>query len=424
MKFLYTVLLTVAMPLIVARLIWRGFRSPAYWHRWPERFGTVPQLSAEKPIIWCHAVSVGEVQASRPLIQSLQTQYPHHQILITTMTPTGSERVQSLFADSVAHCYLPYDLPFLIKRFLKRVHPVFGIIMETEIWPNILLECKQQSIPVVLANARMSARSAKAYHRLPSFTKTVLRSLSLIAAQSDNDRQRFIELGADPEHTQTTGNLKFEIRLPASLSEECAIMRRFWDESRPVLVAASTHEGEEEIILDACKQVRDIFPTLLLILVPRHPERFDRVATLSQRNGLKTLRRSDKLACSEDVQVLIGDTMGELLLFYGASDLAFIGGTLVPHGGQNLLEPAALGRAVITGPHYFNFQEISKQFIKTGAAIEIHNAETLTDAVIKLLKDPEKRASMGEAGQRLIAESQGATQRLLGLINKHIYHEK
>jgi len=423
-NFFYTALLTVAIPFIIIRLIWRGFRSHAYWHRWSERFGAAPELSYEKPVIWCHAVSVGEVQACRPLIDNLQTQYPDHQILITTMTPTGSERVKSLFLDSVAHCYLPYDLPLLIKRFFDRTHPALAIIMETEIWPNILMECQKREIPLILANARMSARSARGYQRIASFTKTVLQTLPLIAAQSEDDRQRFIQLGADPQRVHAIGNLKFEVKLPASLSEECEVMRQLWDPSRPVWVAASTHEGEEEIILKASQLIRDYFPTLLLILVPRHPERFDRVFMLSQRSGLNTLRRSEQRHCVAETQVLIGDTMGELPLFYGASDLAFIGGTLVAHGGQNLLEPAALGRAIITGPHYFNFHEISKQFLKSGAALEINDAQSLATTVIMLLKDPEKRACMGEAGQKLIAESQGASKRLVDLINTHISYEK
>lgn len=420
MRILYTTLFFIGLPLIILRLIWRGFRAPAYWRRWSERFGSSPILSEQSPIIWIHAVSVGEVEASRPIIKTLQTEYPEYQILLTTMTPTGSERVKLLFADTVTHCYLPYDLPFAINRFLKRTHPKFGIIMETEIWPNLLLKCQKMMIPLVLANARMSERSAKGYARFPKFTKTILRSVQLIATQGQDDRQRFQQLGADIKKTHAIGNLKYEISLPASLTEQAAAMRDIWDINRPVWVAASTHDGEEEIILNASRQVRSLFPNLLLIIVPRHPERFDRVTALTQRAGFKTLRRSEHRPCSSDIEILVVDTMGELPLFYAASDVAFVGGSLVPHGGHNLLEPAALGRAVITGPHFFNFNEITKQFLQADAAIQVTDTTELAKTVIELLQNAQQRAQMGEAGLHLIANSQGASTRLVNLIKHHI----
>lgn len=420
MRILYTTLFFIGLPLIILRLIWRGFRAPAYWRRWSERFGSSPILSEQSPIIWIHAVSVGEVEASRPIIKTLQTEYPEYQILLTTMTPTGSERVKLLFADTVTHCYLPYDLPFAINRFLKRTHPKFGIIMETEIWPNLLLKCQKMMIPLVLANARMSERSAKGYARFPKFTKTILRSVQLIATQGQDDRQRFQQLGADIKKTHAIGNLKYEISLPASLTEQAAAMRDIWDINRPVWVAASTHDGEEEIILNASRQVRSLFPNLLLIIVPRHPERFDRVTALTQRAGFKTLRRSEHRPCSSDIEILVVDTMGELPLFYAASDVAFVGGSLVPHGGHNLLEPAALGRAVITGPHFFNFNEITKQFLQADAAIQVTDTTELAKTVIELLQNSQQRAQMGEAGLHLIANSQGASTRLVNLIKHHI----
>ncbi|NQY25882.1 MAG: lipid IV(A) 3-deoxy-D-manno-octulosonic acid transferase [Piscirickettsiaceae bacterium] len=420
MRLFYTSLFFISLPFIILRLIWRGFRAPAYWRRWSERFGSSPDLSNQTATIWIHAVSVGEVEACRPLVNALKLEFPNHQLLITTMTPTGSERVKLLFADSVAHCYLPYDLPFAIKRFLARTQPQFGIIMETEIWPNLLLTCEQKNIPLVLANARMSERSAKGYARLPGFTKTILQSLNLIAAQGQQDRKRFQELGANIQRIHAIGNLKYEISLPASLKEQAEAMRNMWDNNRPVWVAASTHEGEDEIILNASRQIRAKFPDLLLIIVPRHPERFDRVTALTQRAGFKTLRRSEHRPCSSAVQVLVVDTMGELPLFYAASDVAFVGGSLVPHGGHNLLEPAALGRAVITGPHYFNFNEITKQFLNADAAIEVTDTQSLADTVITLLENAQQRAQMGEAGLQLIANSQGASKRLVNLINHHI----
>ena len=421
MKLIYTLLFYLAIPFLCLRLIWRGLRAPAYFKRWPERFGFITARTSRQPLIWLHAVSVGEVEASRPLIKGLRETYPQHQLLITTMTPTGSERVKRLFGDKVAHVYLPYDLPFAIRRFLKAMQPQFGIIMETELWPNLLLTCAKQKIPLVIANARLSARSAKGYQRFAKFSRQMLQSLPLIATQTQADRQRFQSLGAIAERVHAVGNLKYEITLPASLTEQAEAMRAMWG-NRPVWIAASTHEGEEEIILNAAKQVRGQFADLLLILVPRHPERFDRVAGLCRRNGLKTLRRSDNKPCPSSVQVLVIDTMGELPLFYATADIALIGGSLVAHGGHNLLEPAALGRAVVTGPHYFNFTEITERFLHFGAAVKVTGSADLATTIIDLLNDPKRRAEMGEAGQDLIRQSQGASQRLLNLIKRHIQH--
>ena len=424
MKLLYTTLFTLGLPFIILRLIWRGIRAPAYWQRWPERFGSSPILS-KKPVIWIHAVSVGEVEACRPLVKVLQDEYPEHQLLITTMTPTGSARVKLLFANAVAHCYLPYDLPFAIRRFLNRTKPQFGIIMETEIWPNLLSVCHQLNIPLVLANARMSERSAAGYARFPDFIQSVLNDLSLIASQGQDDKKRFQQLGADNKKIHAIGNLKYEINLPASLKEQASAMRNMWHNNRPVLIAASTHEGEEEMLLNAARQIRAHFSDLLLIIVPRHPERFDRVAALAQKSGVKTLRRSEHKPCPSDVQVLIVDTMGELPLFYAASDIAFVGGSLIPHGGHNLLEPAILGRAVITGPHFFNFNDITKQFLAADAALQVENTEELAQTVINLLQNSQQRAQMTEAGLKLIANSQGASTRLVNLIKHNITrHEK
>ncbi|MDH5358074.1 MAG: lipid IV(A) 3-deoxy-D-manno-octulosonic acid transferase [Gammaproteobacteria bacterium] len=420
MKTLYTTLFILGLPFILLRLIWRGIRAPAYWRRWSERFGAGPTLDDKSPVIWIHAVSVGEAEATRPLVKSLQTEFPHYQLLITTMTPTGSERVKLLYGDSVTHCYLPYDLPFAINKFLDRVHPQFGIVMETEIWPNLLAVCEQRSVPLILANARMSERSVKGYARFPKFTKTILKSFRAIAAQGEDDRKRFKQLGADGNHVHAIGNLKYEVSLPASLKEQAEAMRSMWDSNRPVWIAASTHEGEEEIILNASRQIRSVFPNLLLIIVPRHPERFDRVTALAQRSGFKTLRRSENLPCPSTVQVLVVDTMGELPLFYAASDVAFIGGSLVPHGGHNLLEPAVLGRAIVIGPHFFNFNEISKQFLKAKAAKKVIDTISLAETVIGLLQNSDQRAQMGEASLQLIAKSQGASKRLINLIHYYI----
>ncbi len=423
MKVFYSTLFYLALPLILMRLIWRGFKAPDYFKRWNERFGNISPRTSNQKLIWVHAVSVGEAEACRPLIKGLQQRYPEHQILITTMTPTGSARVKSLFADTVLHVYLPYDLPFAIKRFLKAMRPEFGIIMETELWPNLILICAEQSIPIIIANARLSARSARGYQKASKLTHQMLQSIPLIAAQTHSDRDRFVQLGAHKEKVHAVGNLKYEITLPASSMERAEAIRALWG-NRPVFIAASTHEGEEEKIIDAARKIRGQFRDLLLIIVPRHPERFDRVAALCRRAGLNTLRRSEGKPCSSQIQALVVDSMGELSIFYGTADVAFVGGSLIPHGGHNLLEPAALSRPVITGPYYFNFLEVTKQFLEHQAAIEVKNPEQLADTVIELLKAPQRRALMGDAGKQLIEQSKGASQRLLNLIDIHITHVK
>ena len=422
MKAFYSLLFYLALPFILLRLIWRGIKAPDYFKRWNERFGCIATRESTVPLIWVHAVSVGEVEACRPLVSGLQQRYPAHQILITTMTPTGSSRVKSLFAETVLHVYLPYDLPFAINRFLRAMRPQFGVIMETELWPNLIISCAEHKIPVVIANARLSARSTRGYQKLSKLTRQMLQSIPLIATQTQTDREHFLQLGANKATVHAVGNLKYEIALPASTMERAESMRSLWG-SRPVLIAASTHEGEEEQVLDATRKIRSQFKDLLLILVPRHPERFDRVAALSRKTGLTTLRRSEGKPCHSQIQVLVVDTMGELPFFYGAADVAFIGGTLVPHGGHNLLEAAALSRPIITGPHYFNFLEVTQQFLQQGAAMEVSNSEQLADSVIALLSTPQQRAEMGEAGKKLIEQSKGASKRLLNLIDIHICHD-
>lgn len=421
MRHIYSLIFYLALPVILLRLCWRGLSAPAYFKRWSERFGIPATTAPTRPVIWVHAVSVGEVEACRPLVKGLQTHYPDHDLLITTMTPTGSARVTALFDEHVLHCYLPYDLPFAVKRFLKFYRPVMGILMETELWPNLIATGRQLSVPLIMANARLSERSARGYQRISKLTREMFAGLTLVATQTQTDRQRFRELSMPTEKVHAVGNLKFELSLPASLAEQAEATRAMWG-NRPVWIAASTHEGEEEQILNAARRVRSMVPDVLLILVPRHPERFDRVAALSRRNGYRTLRRSEGKPCSSAVEVLVIDTMGELPVFYGCSDVALIGGSLIPHGGHNLLEPAALGRPVITGPHYFNFAEVTRQFIDHGAAVEVADKSALADKVIELLGDPQQRALMGEAGLDLIVRNQGASKRLINLINRHIQH--
>jgi len=421
LKLLYTSLFVLALPFIVLRLIWRGFKAPAYWHRWSERFGASPRLSKQDKVIWVHAVSVGEVEACRPLVAELQVTFPDSTLLITTMTPTGSARVKLLFDDSVAHCYLPYDIPLFLEQFIARSQPMFGIIMETEIWPNLIFSCYKDNVPLLLANARLSVRSAKSYSRWSNFISSILQSLTVIAAQGEQDKQHFKQLGADENRLFVTGNLKYETSLAiTNLNQQAQAMRKIWGQDRPVWIVASTHEGEETLIIEAFRSILKQIPTLLLIIVPRHPERFERVASLISDNQLPYTRRSKQETASADTQVLLIDTMGELPLFYACSDIAFVGGSLVEHGGHNLLEPAILAKAIITGPHFFNFTEITKQFLEADAAILVADKNELEKTVVMLLQDQQQCIVMGEAALEIIDKSQGASRRIIDLIKQYL----
>ena len=355
-RHLYTLLLHLALPLIALRLALRARKAPAYARRIKERFSfALPPLKPGG--IWVHAVSVGESIAAAPMIRALQARYPELPITVTCMTPTGSERIQALFGDSVQHCYLPYDLPWAAARFLDRVRPRLAVVMETELWPNHIHQCARRGIPVALANARLSERSARGYARFGKLTAPMLAELSLIAVQTQAEAQRFLDLGARPDCVEVTGSIKFDLKIDAELLQRAAELRRQWQaEQRPVWIAASTHAGEDEIVLAAHRQLLETRPNALLILVPRHPERFNSVHELCLSDGLTTRRRATGEAVQAGDQVLLGDTMGELLFLYALADIAFVGGSLVANGGHNLLEPAALGKPVLSGPHLFNLR--------------------------------------------------------------------
>jgi len=413
-RFLYSLLLYLLIPLVLTRLVWRGLRNRGYWLRWGERFGFVLRL--EGPVIWVHAVSVGEVRASAPLVKALARDYPGHRILITTMTPTGSATVRELFGDSVAHFYLPYDLPTAVWRFLNRARPRLALIMETELWPNLFHQCHAQGIPIILANVRMSEKSARGYRRVAGFTRATLANVSRVGAQTEADAERMRALGA--AQIEVTGSIKFEIDVPTDLVARSAALRNGFGE-RPVWVAASTRTGEEEYVLVAFAHLREQFPSLLLVLVPRHPERFDAVAKLCQQRGFLVERRSDgKNSVAPDTAILLGDTMGEMLLFHAAADVSYIGGSLVPRGGQNLLEAAAVGTPAVFGPHMFNFSDISRMALERGAGRQVQDADELADAVAGYLENPAARKAAGEAGQRMVAENRGALARTLVLVRQ------
>ncbi len=416
-RTIYSLILYLLVPVVLVRLLARGLRNPAYWRRWGERFGWIAPTASGR-VIWLHAVSVGEVRAAAPLARALLERYPDHLLLVTTMTPTGSDQVRALFGEQVMHGYVPYDLPSAVRRFLDRARPVVALIMETELWPNIFRECRARAIPVVVANARMSERSMRRYLRFRRFTASTLADVSVLAAQSPADAERLHLLGAPPAIVHTTGSIKFEIDLPASLREAADFLRGQWGRQRLVWIAASTHESEEEQVLAAYADLRRRIPRLLLVLVPRHPERFAAVARLVRKTGLPLARRSEQGgALDPAITVLLGDTMGELQLLYMAADVAFVGGSLVRGpGGHNLLEPAAAGIPVVFGPHMFNFEEVSRLTLEHGAGVQVRDAAGLAAAVAAYLEQAERRAGAGEAARRMVEENRGALDRMLALV--------
>jgi 3-deoxy-D-manno-octulosonic-acid transferase len=402
------------LPYVVASLVWRALRYPPYWHRWPERFGFVEPLETKRTI-WVHAVSVGEVRGSAPLIEALLERYPRHRLVVTTMTPTGSDQVRELFARRVSHCYVPYDFPDAVRRFFDRVHPEIAVIAETEFWPNLFAECARRRIPLLLVNGRVSQASLRGYLRVPNVARQMLGHADLLCAQTRADAQRLRNLGAPERLVKVTGNLKFDVALPARAAEDGRELRAQWGAQRHIWIAASTHRGEERQVLDAFARLRRRFPDLLLVVVPRHPERFGEVARLCRRRGYEVALRSRTkgFALRADCDVLVGDTMGELQRLYAAADVAFVGGSLVPKGGQNMLEACAVGVPPIVGPHVFHFEEIAAMALERGAAQQVLDVAELADAVALYLDEPELRRRAGRAANTLVAENGGALARTL-----------
>ena len=419
-RTLYTLLLYLAVPVIAVRLWLRSRKAPAYAKRIGERFAlTLPEF--KQGGIWLHAVSVGESIAAAPVVKALQQQYPDLPITVTCMTPTGSERIQSLFGDSVQHCYLPYDLPLASKRFLQRLQPRLAIVMETELWPNHINQCARLNIPVVLANGRLSERSARGYGRFPKLVAPMLKQISALAVQSEIEAQRFIELGARAETVKVTGSIKYDLQVAEGLPEQAQTLREQWHATqRPIWIAASTHEGEDAQILAAHQLLLQQFPQALLILVPRHPERFASVHALCLEQGLQVQRRSTQTLVNAEQQVLLGDTMGELMLLYAVADVALVGGSLIKHGGHNMLEPIALAKPTLTGPHYFNFLDIAQQLLDAGALLEVVGVQQLVQRVAELWRNPTQVEDMCAAGQQVLQRNQGALQRLLDMIQAQL----
>ncbi|MGB5210356.1 MAG: lipid IV(A) 3-deoxy-D-manno-octulosonic acid transferase [Gammaproteobacteria bacterium] len=415
MRLLYLVLSYILAPSVIFILLWKGMTNRAYFERFEERFG-FGRSRTDRPSIWIHAVSVGEVVSASPMVWEFRRKYPDLPVVMSTVTPTGGERVAALFGDDVIHSYIPYDTPGAVSRFFDRFNPRLAIIMETELWPNLFAECGAREVPLVMANARISPRSVNKYKRFVGLFRETLAFGILIAAQSQRDAERFLELGAAPERTHAIGNLKFDFDLPAGIRQRGQALRREIAGARPVWVAASTHEGEEEQILAAHRQILEHEKDALLILVPRHRERFETVAELLRQSGMCFERRSSQGTCGSAYSVFLGDTLGELLTFYSAADVAFVAGSLEPVGGHNLLEPAALGIPVLTGPHNFNAEDVVLKLTEGGAAKVISGSENLAREVIPFLTDPALRAAWGSRGQQIVSDNRGALRRLLDMV--------
>ncbi|MBT8106410.1 MAG: 3-deoxy-D-manno-octulosonic acid transferase [Woeseiaceae bacterium] len=398
---------------ILAYWTLRGVGNRAYFDRLGQRFGF--GFSEIKRCIWVHAVSVGEVQAAAPLVRVLARRFPDHALLITTVTPTGAERVRSLFGDSVHHAYIPFEFPHAVNAFFRRTRPVAALIMETEIWPNLYRGCGVRKVPLILVSARISPKSVPGYRKLLPLIRETLSHGIIIASQSQPDAERFLELGANPDRTHVMGNIKFDIEADASTTANGQAERAALFGDRPVWIAASTHEGEETIVLDVHEALRARHDDLLLVLVPRHPERFAAVRELVEKRGHSVVSRTDRQPVG-DAAVFLCDTMGEVPLFYAASDVAFVAGSLVPIGGHNLLEPASLGVPLVTGPHNFNAQDIADLFLELGACRRVDDADELVETISELLSNPDEAARLGRAGQKVLEENRGALERLLVLL--------
>lgn len=414
LRGLYSAALYVLAPITVYHLIWRGFRQRAYFGRWSERYASYPAAQAVAPL-WLHAVSVGEVNAASPLVDRLLREHPGLRLVVTTITPTGSERVKALWGDSVAHVYLPYDLPGAVNRFLDHFRPALALIVETELWPNLLFACRDRAIPTHILNARLSARSLRGYRVLAPLIRRALHSVRLVAAQSSEDGKRFVRLGAQPASVVVTGNLKFDMA-PADFDGFAAEFSNARRSVGPVWIAASTHEDEEAAVLEAHRALLKREPDALLLWAPRHPERFRPVAQLAREAGLRVATRKEQHWPAADAQVFVIDTLGELSCFYACAQIAFVGGSLQPIGGHNLLEPAATGTAILTGPHLHNFADIAKRLRETEAMRVVGNAGELSSELQRLFADDTGRMQMRANARRLLDQGRGALERTIALI--------
>ncbi len=430
-RLLYTLFYSLLMPLILLRMLWRSRKAPAYRRRWLERFGlfAAPQWQAGQTVIWLHAVSVGETLAAVPLVKTLQARHPDWQWVITTTTPTGSDRVRAIYGDSVFHVYAPHDLPVCVSAFLQRTQPTLCIIMETELWPNMLHLCRTHNIPSIVANARLSERSARGYARVSLLTHNLLQDITLVATQQATDGDRFIALGLPAEKMQVTGSIKFDLTIDDALRETARQLHARWSQegTRPVWLAASTHHGEDAIILQSFFTLKKTFRDLLLVIAPRHPERFNDVFSLCEKQQWKVIRHSSNTVTAS-TDIIIGDTMGDLLCFYGAADMAFVGGSLVPSGGHNMIEPAAWACPVMCGPSVYNFSEVVRILQNNQAITMVNNAAEIAEAVTHWLSNPQSRMDSGLRAKSVADENRGALltvcERIEAMIDAKMTHGK
>jgi 3-deoxy-D-manno-octulosonic-acid transferase len=417
-RALYTALWWVALPLLPLRLWWRGRHEPGYRERIGERYGRY-RADAPRPtgdVVWIHAVSLGETRAAAPLVARVLRERPLTTVLLTHMTATGRAAGAALYGERVVQAWLPYDVPFAIRAFLARFRPRAGLLMETELWPNLAAACRAAGMPLFLVNARLSEKSAAGYARIGALSRPLLQSLAGIAAQSSADAQRLEALGA--RDVAVTGNLKFDVEVPAAALAAGHALRAGIGATRPVWIAASTRDGEEALVLDALAASSALPPATLTIIVPRHPQRFDEVAHLLTTRGVEFVRRSAGASPAATTAVLLGDTLGELFAYYVAADVAFVGGSLLPLGGQNLLEPIAAGVPTLVGPHTFNFAEVTEDLIKAGAVMRIPDGDALGPAVVRLLSRDIERRTMGEAARRVMERERGAVERTMAIVER------
>ncbi|MDD5228300.1 MAG: lipid IV(A) 3-deoxy-D-manno-octulosonic acid transferase [Methylococcales bacterium] len=416
MRRLYSLLFYCSIPLVISRLWWRSLKNPAYRQRVSERFGFYSQSYAQN-VIWFHAVSVGESEALFPLIRLIQTRQPQLSILITTTTPTGSARVQAVLGDSVQHVYLPYDLPDVITRFFNTFKPRLAVIVETEIWVNLYQACAAKQIPLYLINARLSEKSVRGYQKIPSLVIPTLNAITKISTQTENDKARFVAIGANPDTVQNLGNIKFDITISTEILSQGGALKNQFFAQRFVFLAASTHDGEEVLLLDVYKQLKKQIPKLVLVIAPRHSERFMVVENLAKNVGLNVITRTSQQFCDNGTDVFVINTLGELKMFYATADMAFVGGSFVPVGGHNVLEPAAVGVPILFGHEMQNFAFISEKMLAAHAAIQCENVAQLETKIIELYEQPELRKTLISNAKNFVVQNQGATERIYKLLN-------
>ncbi|MDI1291754.1 MAG: lipid IV(A) 3-deoxy-D-manno-octulosonic acid transferase [Methylobacter sp.] len=419
MRVIYSCFFYLIIPFILIRLIWRSIKVPAYRYRWNERFALY-QKKFPQNVIWFHAVSVGEAEALFPLVKKIQRQYPDARLLITTTTVTGSARIKAVMQESVEHVYLPYDIPCAVSRFMRCFKPKIAVIMETEIWPNLFACCSKNKIPLYVVNARLSEKSAMGYQKYPALISPTLAHIKLIATQTQDDAKRFVAIGAKAEAVRTLGNIKFDVEVSTEIIERGQQLKADLFYGRFVWLIASTHKHEEVIFLEIYKKIKREIPELLLVIVPRHPERFGEVKKLCEQYQLAVVMRTSGEHCLQHTDVYLADTMGELKLLYATSDVAFVGGSMVPVGGHNILEAAAVEAPVLFGPYMVNFKEIAEDVLRQDAAIQCQDESEIISAIIALHADPAYRQSLAEKGRAFVRQNQGATTRIFDLLSQDI----